>query len=73
VNVDREAFDLLRLHPRARESDRAIHVAVAFPIGIEEGRLIGDLDVLLERGNDRRVPGFGDERPVLIGVHGGGE
>ena len=55
VDLDGQALDALRLDPRARQRDGAVHVAVAFPVGIEEGRLVGDADVLLERGDDREL------------------
>src|SRR5438445_7131981 len=46
-----------------------MHVAVALPVGIEQGRLVGDADVLLESGDNRGIPPLADGAGGLCGIH----
>ena len=68
VQVDPE--HVLLLDPRLGKGDGLMHVAVAAPVGIEEGGLVGDGDVPLKGGDDRRAPDVVDTLRDLFGNHG---
>jgi hypothetical protein len=60
-DLDLEALDRTLARPAGGELDGPIQVAVGLPLAVEAGRLRGDADVLLERGDDSRVPRVLDE------------
>jgi len=64
------AGDVLRARPGFHQRDRAIHVAVRHPVGIEHRRLVGDADVLDQLRDDFGVPLGVDELLGLVGIHG---
>ena len=69
VHLDGEAGDVLLLDPALGQGDGLMHVSVRSPLGIEEGRLVGDGDVTLKSRDDRRTPDVVDTLRDLFGIH----
>ena len=69
VHLDGEAGDVLLLDPALGQGDGLMHVSVRSPLGIEEGRLVGDGDVTLKSRDDRRAPDVVDALRDLVGIH----
>ena len=61
----------LRRGPAHHQRDGILHVAVLDPLRIEVRRLVGDADVLGDRGEDGVVPEGIDELSQAVGVHAG--
>jgi len=55
-DLDVEALDRTLARPARRELDGPVQVTVSLPLAVEARRLRRDANVLLERGNDPRVP-----------------
>src|SRR5580698_5170203 len=51
-----QSGDGLTPGPLGHELDRALHMAMPFPVRIEQRGLVRDAYVLAERGNDRLIP-----------------
>ena len=76
-DLDVEALDRTLARPARRELDGPVQVTVSLPLAVEARRLRRDANVLLERGNDPRVPRVlressepvGNGRAIGFGAH----
>src|SRR5687768_5077583 len=68
-HLERHPRDRLRARPLFHQRHRSIHVPVFGPLGVEHGRLVGNLDVLDEPRNDLLVPDLRDEASGVLRAH----